>query len=75
MTRSYMPHSNGLVEQRVRSPQRSLIFAMLMDQENWLEALPTVLWSLRTTRRASASKTPFEIVYGRTPNLSFTIKL
>ena len=32
--------------------------------KNWLEELPSVLWAIRTTEKASNNKTPFSLVYG-----------
>lgn len=37
----------------------------LDDEKNkWLEALPGVLWSIRTTEKESTKQTPFHLVYG-----------
>lgn len=32
--------------------------------KNWVDELPNVLWSLRTTPKASTGQTPFRMAYG-----------
>ena len=33
-------------------------------ERNWIEELPVVLWSIRTTPNRATSQTPFALVYG-----------
>jgi hypothetical protein len=40
-------------------------FDKLEDKgKNWIEHLPSVLWSLRTTPSRATQETPFFLVYG-----------
>ena len=36
-----------------------------MDQDDWDDKVPAVLWAYRTTYKKSSSHTPFKMVYGQ----------
>jgi transposase InsO family protein len=60
------PQSNGQVEQAnglVLAGIR-LVEPLERSADSWVEKLPSVLWSLRTTPNRSVSFTPFFLVYG-----------
>jgi hypothetical protein len=58
---SQVERSNRLVLSGIR-PQ--LIEPLEKSPDCWLDELPTVLWSLRTTPNRSTDYTPFFLVYG-----------
>jgi transposase InsO family protein len=62
------PRSNGQVEQanaEVLHGLKMKTFDRLKGSGwNWIEEVPTVLWSLRTTPSRATGETPFSLVYG-----------
>lgn len=63
------PRTNGQVEcanDMVLQGLKPRIFIKLnmFGGRRWLEELPTVLWSLRTTKSRATGLTPFFMVYG-----------
>lgn len=63
-TTSYHPMSNGLIERWHRTLKVALT-ARLMDNESWLEELPTVLLGLRTASRTDNEVSAAEMTYGQ----------
>ncbi|XP_073133646.1 uncharacterized protein [Henckelia pumila] len=63
-TSVHYPQSNGQVEVTNRSLVQSLKTRLGKAQGNWVEELPSVLWSYRTTPRIGTRETPFTLVYG-----------
>jgi len=64
ITSAYHPQANGLVEGQNRTIKDSFIKS-LEDRSNWVECLPAVLFSYRTSKHSSTKMTPFQIVYNR----------
>lgn len=62
------PRSNGQVERgnaEVLKGLKTKTFERLKKSgKNWIEELPRVLWSMRTTPSRATGETPFAIVYG-----------
>ena len=62
------PRTNGQVERAhslILQGLKSRVFDMLKNfAGHWVEELPTVLWSLRTTPNRSIGLTPFFLTYG-----------
>ena len=62
------PRSNGQVERvnaEVLKGLKTKAFNKLENKgKNWIEHLPSVLWSLRTTPSRATGETPFFLVYG-----------
>ena len=56
-----MERSNGLVLSGIKP---RLIEPLLRAPGCWLDEIPAVLWSLRTTPNRSTGYTPFFLVYG-----------
>ena len=46
---------------------------MNKSQDNWDEELPHVLLSYRNWKQETAGFSPFELLYGRQPRLSFSV--
>ncbi|XP_073119533.1 uncharacterized protein [Henckelia pumila] len=63
-TSVHYPQSNGQVEVTNRSLVQSLKTRLGKAQGNWVEELPSVLWSYRTTPKIGTGETPFSLVYG-----------
>ena len=62
------PRSNGQAERanaEVLHGLKTRTFDMLQKHDKrWIEELPVVLWSLRTTPNRATRQTPFSLVYG-----------
>ena len=62
------PQSNGQVERSnalvLSGIKAQLIEPLLRSPGCWLDEIPAVLWSLRTTPNRSTGYTPFFLVYG-----------
>ena len=62
------PQSNGQVEKAnelvTSGIKKRLLVPLKRATGAWVEELPSVLWSLRTTPNASTQFTPFFMVYG-----------
>ncbi|KAK7502145.1 hypothetical protein BaRGS_00006509 [Batillaria attramentaria] len=68
ITSAYHPQANGLVERNNRTIQSSLL-KTLRDEEDWVGALPGVLFAFRTSVQKSTRYTPFFLLYGRQARL------
>src|ERR1041385_6139189 len=62
------PQSNGQVEKAnhlvCQGIKKRLLAPLEQAAGNWVEELPAVLWSLRTTPNTATQYTPFFMVYG-----------
>ena len=62
------PQSNGQVERAngliLSGVKPRLVEPLIRSPGSWLDELPAVLWSLRTTPNRSTRFTPFFLVYG-----------
>ena len=67
------PRCNGQVERanaEVLKGLKTEAFNKLEDKlKNWIDHLPSILWSLRTTPNRATVETPFFLVYGAKPIL------
>ena len=66
-TAAYHPQCNGLIERFHRHVKSSL--RTLSDLTHWLEALPLILLSIRTSTKADSNCSPSKLVYGTTLRL------
>ena len=74
-------HPDSHLEEASSSPKQ--IVKNLLDQEyrlrnsgksyNWLQAIPAVLWSMRTAFSATRGASPFELMFGKKPTSSFDL--
>ena len=74
-------HPDSHLEEASSSPKQ--IVRNLLDQEyrlrnsgksyNWLQAIPAVLWSMRTAFSATRGASPFELMFGKKPTSSFDL--
>ena len=55
------PQSNGLILSGIKP---WLVELLILSPSSWIDELPAVLWSLRTTPNRSTGFTPFILVYG-----------
>src|SRR3954470_12145361 len=72
------PQSNGQVEKEndlvCWGIKKRLLAPIEQAAGNWVEELPTVLWSLRTTPNIATQYTPFFMVYGAEAVLPHDLK-
>ena len=71
-------HPDLDIEEAFVSPK--LLAKNIIDQElvhrknvksyNWLQTIPAVLWSMRTAISSTRGASPFELMFGKKPNLS-----
>ncbi|KAI3503882.1 hypothetical protein L1887_32347 [Cichorium endivia] len=70
------PQANGQTEVTNRTMVNGIKKRLGKAKGNWVEELPSVLWSYRATPRTSTQETPFSLVYGSEamlpPELSIT---
>ncbi|KAL5560858.1 hypothetical protein UlMin_030605 [Ulmus minor] len=58
------PKSNGQVEAVNKTIKQTLKKKLEKSKGAWVDELPLVLWSYRTSFRATTGKTPFSLAYG-----------
>jgi transposase InsO family protein len=58
------PQANGQVEVANRDIVSGIKARIGLSRGKWVEELPMVLWSFRTTPKGSTQETPFSLVYG-----------
>jgi len=68
-TTPYKPTSNGSVERFHAYLGQSISHVVKRTHEDWDKHMDSILFAYRTTPLDGLNVTPFEIVYGRTPNL------
>ena len=68
-TTPYKPSSNGSVERFHQYLSSAMYFASERKPDTWEDNLDMVLFSYRTTPIDGLDITPFEVIYGRKPNL------
>ena len=65
------PQANGLVE-RLNKTLKSVLAAFInLRQDDRDDRVPMVVFAINAARQASTGFTPFELLQGRVPNLSF----
>ena len=68
-TTAYHPQCNGLTERFNATLCQIISIYADLNQQNWDELLPIVLFAYRTALQESATLSPFEILYNRIPRL------
>jgi hypothetical protein len=58
------PKANGQVEATNKTLVRTLKKKLEKKKGAWVEYVPEVLWSYRTTKRTATGETPFSLTYG-----------
>ena len=58
------PQANGQIELANRTLLHGLKDRVENADGSWVEELPSILWSYRTTPKASMGETPFSLCYG-----------
>ena len=68
-TTPYHPQSDGLIERFNRTLLNMLSMAVVDDEHSWDLKLPTLLLAYRTSIQDTTGATPFELMFGRKPQL------
>ncbi|XP_052190034.1 uncharacterized protein LOC127799860 [Diospyros lotus] len=58
------PQANGQIELANRTMLHGLKARVDKADKRWVDELPSILWSYRTTMRGSTGETPFNLCYG-----------
>ncbi|XP_059068626.1 transposon Tf2-1 polyprotein [Cryptomeria japonica] len=61
----YYPRANGQAESTNKVLVSILYKTCGVEQGDWEERLPAVLWAYRTTYKATTTHTPFQLMYGQ----------
>lgn len=67
MTMSFHPQGDGRSERKNKTVGQVLCTFTSKRQTRWLEALPSVEFSINTALNVSTGSTSFELLYGRKP--------
>lgn len=73
-TTAYHPESDGALERPHRTLAEYLTNYVDEEQSNWDERLPYAMFAYNTTPHTATRFTPFELVYGRQPELPTSLK-
>ncbi|GKD17397.1 reverse transcriptase domain-containing protein [Tanacetum coccineum] len=63
-TSVYHPQANGTVERANQSIMQGIKTRLNQEGGAWVEELPNILWTHRTTPKTSNRETPFSLTYG-----------
>ena len=76
ITSAYHPQANGLSEHMNRSTQESLRKSLQNEHKfDWVDMMPTIAFSNRSSMNASARLSPLEIILGHKPNVPIDIHM
>lgn len=62
---SYHPQFNGAIESLNKTLTKGLTKICNIDQNDWDDKIPAILWSYRIEYKISTCQTPFKMVYGQ----------
>ena len=74
ITSSYHPQANGLSERMNRSTQESLAKSLNQEQD-WVEMIPTIAFSQRSSMNTSTRISPLEMILGHKPRVPIDIEM
>ncbi len=63
------PQTNGLVERLNKTLASVLAAYVNLSHDDWDEHLPLAVFAINSARQDTIDRTPFEMLYGRVPNL------
>ena len=70
--KTFHPQSNGNIE-RMHSTLNNLIESSISERNNeWDENLKFINFAINTMKNQTTGLTPFELMFGREPNLTLT---
>ena len=73
-TSAYHLQWNGLIENVCKTTQQIIWKNMYDNQDNWFELLDSVHLAMRVSKHKSTGYTPFRLLYGHEPILSFQME-
>ena len=74
ITSAFHPQANGLCERLNRSTQETLAKTMT-EEKDWVDMIPTVAFSHRTSMSASTNVAPLELILGCKPRVPIDIHM
>ena len=74
ITSAFHPQANELCEHLNRSTQETLAKTMT-EEKDWVEMIPTVAFSHRTSMSASTNVAPLELILGCKPRVPVDIHM
>ena len=74
-TSGYHPQTNGLTERMNRTINNMLAKFVDVNQLNWDEMLPSLVWSYNTSKHSATAYSPFELNHGYAATLPLDAKL
>ena len=74
ITSAFHPQANGLCERLNRSTQETLAKTM-REEKDWVDMIPTVAFSHRTSMSASTNVAPLELILGCKPRVPIDIHM
>ena len=74
-TSGYHPQTNGLTERMNRTINNMLAKFVDVNQLNWDEMLPSLVWSYNTSKHSATGYSPFELNHGFAATLPLDAKL
>ncbi|GJF00984.1 hypothetical protein PsYK624_172880 [Phanerochaete sordida] len=72
LTTAYHSEGNGKVERKHQEVEKFLRLFVSQQQDNWVDWIPMAEFVLNSHISSAAGCTPFEIVYGCTPDFTIT---
>ena len=76
ITSSYHPQANGLSERINKTTQETLAKSLENENEkDWVEMIPAVAFSHRTSMNASTRVAPLEMILGHKPRVPIDIEM
>lgn len=73
LTTAYHPQGNGKVECKNQEIETYLRLYCAKRQDDWIDHLPAAEFALNSRVHAGNGKTPFELIYGYTPDFTIPI--